>query len=159
RMAEDALELKLVDELLYDDQVRGELRALLGLDEKEKIDFIRYGESNKNSISLNTSSNEIAVIVADGDIMPGRADNGVVGSSTIVKEIRSARTNDDVKAIMVRINSPGGVAQAADEMWREIWLAKQEKPVIASMSDYAASGGYYLAMACDTIVAQPTTIT
>ncbi len=159
RLAEDALELKLVDELLYDDQARGELRALLGLDEEEKIDFIRYAEYKKSSISLNTSSNEIAVIVADGDIMPGRADNGVVGSSTIVKEIRSARNNDDVKAIIVRINSPGGVAQAADEMWREIWLAKQEKPVIASMSDYAASGGYYLAMACDTIVAQPTTIT
>src|SRR5204863_9971568 len=84
---------------------------------------------------------------------------GVVGSKTIVDEIRKARNNDNVKAIVLRVNSPGGAFQAADMMWREIRLATKQKPVIASMGDYAASGGYYLAMACDTIVARPTTIT
>jgi protease-4 len=91
--------------------------------------------------------------------MLGRSDNGVVGSTTVVDLVRKARNNDNVKAIILRINSPGGVFQAADMMWRELILASEKKPVIASMSDYAASGGYYLAMACDTIVAQPTTIT
>jgi len=99
------------------------------------------------------------VIVADGDILPGKAQEGVIGSETFAEELRKARTNDKVKAIVLRINSPGGSALASDVMWREIALASKEKPVIASMSNYAASGGYYLAMGCDTIVAQPNTIT
>jgi protease-4 len=89
----------------------------------------------------------------------GKAQNGVIGSDTFAEELRKARTNDRVKAIVLRINSPGGSALASDVMWREIMLTTKVKPVIASMSDYAASGGYYLAMGCDTIVAQPTTIT
>ena len=97
--------------------------------------------------------------MADGDILPGKAQQGVVGARTIVEEFRKARNNDNVKAIVLRINSPGGVFQAADMMWREITLATKQKPVIASMADYAASGGYYLAMGCDTIVTRPTTIT
>ena len=105
------------------------------------------------------SKSEIAVIVADGSIMPGKADNGVVGSKTINDALRRARTSDRVKAVVLRINSPGGSFTASDDMWREIQLTSKEKPVIASMSDYAASGGYFLAMACDTIVARPTTIT
>lgn len=158
RTAADAVTHDLVDELYYDDQVRDEMRQRLNLGKDEKIDFVKYAAYHK-SIKPTTSSNEVAVIVADGDIMPGQADNGVVGASTIVKEIRRARTSKRVKAIVIRVNSPGGVFQAGDEMWREIVLATKEKPVIASMSDYAASGGYYLAMACDTIVAQPNTIT
>ena len=158
RTAADAVTHGLVDELYYDDQVRDEMRQRLNIGKDEKIDFVRYATYHK-SIKLTTSSNEVAVIVADGDIMPGSADNGVVGASTMIKEIRRARTSKRVKAIVIRVNSPGGVFQAGDEMWREIILAGKEKPVIASMSDYAASGGYYLAMACDTIVAQPNTIT
>ena len=99
------------------------------------------------------------MIVADGEIMPGRADDGLVGSDTFSEEIRKAREDKDVKAIVIRVNSPGGSFTASDVMWREIDLATKTKPVIASMSDVAASGGYYLAMACDTIVAQPNTIT
>ncbi len=158
RTAADALTHGLVDELYYDDQVRDDMRQRLNLEPDDKIEFVRYGTYRK-SIKPTSSSNEIAVIVADGDIMPGQADNGVVGASTMIKEIRRARTSKRVKAIVIRVNSPGGVFQAGDEMWREIVLARKEKPVIASMSDYAASGGYYLAMACDTIVAQPNTIT
>lgn len=158
RNARDAVSFGLVDSLYYEDEVRGEIRSRLGLAEGEDINFVKYNNYAK-SVKPTTSLNEIAVIVADGEIFPGKGDNGVVGSSTIVKEIRKARTSKRVKAIVIRVNSPGGVFQAADEMWREVTLAAKEKPVIASMGDYAASGGYYLAMACNQIVAQPTTIT
>lgn len=149
----------LVDSLFYDDQVKEVLRSRLGLDKKKSVPLVKYGRYKKSFTVSSSSKNEIAVIVADGAILPGKADQGVVGSTTIAELVRKARTDDKVKAIILRVNSPGGVFQAADVMWREIALAAKAKPVIASMSDYAASGGYYLAMACDTIVARPTTIT
>ncbi len=154
-----ALQFGLVDSLLYFDQVRNDLQQRLGLQPDDKINFITYGKYKKSFSTYDNAENEIAVIVADGDIVPGKARNGVIGSDTFSEELRKARTNKKVKAIVLRINSPGGSALASDVMWREIMLATEVKPVIASMSDYAASGGYYLAMACDTIVAQPTTIT
>jgi protease IV len=156
---QSALENGLVDSLLYYDQVQQVLRNRLDLSGDDKINFITHGKYKKSFVVSMKSKNEIAVIVADGDIMPGKAQEGVIGSNTFAEELRKARTNDRVKAIVLRINSPGGSALASDVMWREVVLASKEKPVIASMSDYAASGGYYLAMACDTIVAQPTTIT
>lgn len=149
----------LIDSLVYYDQVQADLRNRLGVEKDAAINFVKYGKYKKSFSTYSSSKNEIAVIVADGDIMPGKATQGMIGSDTFAEELRKARTNDRVKAIVVRINSPGGSALASDVMWREIKLATQVKPVIASMSDYAASGGYYLAMACDTIVAQPTTIT
>lgn len=158
RKPRDAITHKLADSLVFEDQVRDNLRKRLGLEDSDKIDFVKFTEYTR-SMDFKSSPNEIAVIVADGEIMPGRADNGLVGSSTFVNELRRARNNDRVKAIVIRVNSPGGVFQAADDIWREVSLATQEKPVIASMSDYATSGGYYLAMASDTIVAQPTTVT
>ncbi|MBX2900082.1 MAG: signal peptide peptidase SppA [Cyclobacteriaceae bacterium] len=154
-----AAEYGLVDSLLYFDQVQDELRNRLGIGTTEKINWITYSKYRKSFTPASTSKNEIAVIVADGEIFSGKAQEGTIGSDTFAEEIRKARTNDRVKAIVLRINSPGGSALASDVMWREIKLATEVKPVIASMSDYAASGGYYLAMACDTIVAQPTTIT
>lgn len=154
----DAIKHKLADGLMFEDQVRDDLRKRLGLEESDKIGFVRFTEYTR-SMTFKSSPNEIAVIVADGEIMPGKADNGLVGSSTFVNELRRARNNDRVKAIVIRVNSPGGVFQAADDIWREVSLATEEKPVIASMSDYATSGGYYLVMASDTIVAQPTTVT
>ncbi|MBX2943346.1 MAG: signal peptide peptidase SppA [Cyclobacteriaceae bacterium] len=158
RSAEEAVTYGLVDSLFYDDQVRDAIRDRLSLGKDEDIEFIPY-KSYRKSVAPSTASNEIAVIIADGEIMPGKAESGVVGAATIVKELRRARTNNKVKAIVLRVNSPGGVYQAGDDMWREIVLTTKVKPVIASMADYAASGGYYMAMACDTIVAQPTTIT
>ncbi len=149
----------LVDSLYFDDQMQDELRSRLGLEKNKTVPLVRYGKYKKSFVAASTSKNEIAVIVADGEIMPGKADQGTVGSVTIVEQLRKARNNSNVKAIVLRINSPGGEVQASDNMWREIVLAAKQKPVIASMSDYAASGGYYLAMACDTIVARPTTIT
>jgi protease-4 len=154
-----AKENGLIDSLVYEDEMIDILRGRLGLADKKKVSLVKYGKYKKTFKADLSSSNEIAVIVADGDIMPGKADQGTVGAATFVEQIRRARTNDKVKAIVLRINSPGGAFQAADNMWREITLATKEKPVIASMGDYAASGGYYLAMGCDTIVARPTTIT
>lgn len=157
--AQDAVKYGLVDTLYYDDEIKDELRGRLNLDKNDRIPMVRYGQYKKTVPAYASSKNEIAVIIADGDIMPGRSDNGIVGASTVVELVRKARTNKNVKAIVLRVNSPGGVFQSADQMWRELRLAAESKPVIASMSDYAASGGYYLAMACDTIVAKPTTIT
>ena len=157
--ARQAREHGLVDSLMYYDQVEDYLRDKLGLAEDKKITFARYGKYRKSFSTASKSKNEIAVIVADGDILPGEAQPGVIGSETFAEQLRKARKNDNVKAIVLRINSPGGSSLASDVMWREIVLASEEKPVIASMGDYAASGGYYLAMACDTIVTQPNTIT
>jgi protease-4 len=159
RNAELAVSHGLVDTTKYYDEVMDDLRGRLGLSGDDKVKLVRYSRYRKSYPSAKISKSEIAVIVADGTIMPGRADNGVVGGKTFMEEIRKARTNKKVKAIVLRINSPGGAFQTSDELWRELRLASEEKPVIASMSDVAASGGYYLAMACDSIVAQPTTIT
>ncbi|MFZ6009191.1 MAG: signal peptide peptidase SppA, partial [Bacteroidota bacterium] len=161
RTAKDAVALGLVDSLLYKDQFDDELRRRLGLGSEDDINMIRYGKYRKSYSSYKSSKNEIAVIVADGTIMPGSADQSeqLIGADTFVEEIRKARENDNIKAIVLRVNSPGGEFRSSDMIWRELELAKKVKPVIASMSDYAASGGYYLSMGCDTIVAQPHTIT
>lgn len=161
RNAKQALEFRLVDSLMYYDEVLANIRNRVGLKADEKINFITYKKYQKSrgQEDKKPSSNEIAVIVAEGTIVPGKADNELIGSETFTELIRKARENKRVKAVVLRINSPGGSFQASDVMWREITLTSKEKPVIASMSDYAASGGYYLAMGCDTIVAHPHTIT
>lgn len=154
----DAKALGLVDDLMYEDQVKSEIRGKLGLNEDAKINFLSYSKYNK-SFTSKYSSEKIAVIVASGDIVMGEGEQDNIGSDVFAKDIREARNNDRVKAIVLRVNSPGGNYIASDVIWREISEAVKVKPVIASMSDYAASGGYYIAMACDTIIADPNTIT
>ena len=161
RNASLAVEHGLVDSLMYQDQVEDELKRRLSLEADKDIEYIKYSKYKRSFSTYKDSKNEIAVIVAEGTILPGKGDGGqeIIGSESFSKELRKARENEKVKAIVVRINSPGGSALASDVMWREILLTTKVKPVIASMSDYAASGGYYMAMGCDTIVAQPHTIT
>jgi protease IV len=159
RNAKQSVEFGLVDSLLYEDELTNELKARLSLSGDQDIKFIKYKKYHKSYSKLGSSKNEVAVIVGDGDIMPGNGDENTIGGDKFAQEVRKARENKKVKAIVIRINSPGGSFQASDVMWREITLASKEKPVIASMGDYAASGGYYMAMGCDTIVAQPHTIT
>ena len=161
RDAASAVELGLVDSLLYLDELRGVLKDRVEIGEDEDLKFISYNDYRKSFSTYKSSENEIAVIVAEGTIMPGDENQNeqVIAAETFIKEIRAAREDGGIKAIVLRVNSPGGEFKASDMIWREIELATKEKPVIASMSDYAASGGYYLAMACDTIVAQPHTIT
>jgi protease-4 len=160
RNAAQAKEFGLVDALFYHDQFMDEIKKRLGTDEK-KVNLISYSKYSKSFTTTSTSKNKIAVIVADGTIMPGKSDGKelLIGGETFVEQLQKAREDDDVKAIIMRVNSPGGEFRASDMIWREVKLAAQVKPVIASMADYAASGGYYIAMACDTIVAQPHTIT
>ena len=159
--AQATVDLGLVDSLLYRDQFLAVMRDRLNVDEDDDIKMVTYNRYRKSFSTYKSSKNEIAVIVAEGTIMPGDGNQNdeVIGADKFVEEIRKARQDDDIKAIVLRVNSPGGEFKASDMMWREIGLASDAKPVIASMSDYAASGGYYLAMGCDTIVAQPHTIT
>lgn len=161
RNADDALELKLVDGLLYQDEFHNVIREKLTIPEDEDIRFVKYKDYRKSFSTYKRSPNEVAVIVAEGTIVQGEGSQSdlEITAEKYVKEIRKARKNDNVKAIVLRVNSPGGAYTTSDMIWREVKLAAAEKPVIASMSDYAASGGYYIAMACDTIVAQPNTIT
>jgi protease-4 len=159
RTAAIAKEKGLVDELYYKDQLLEELKNRLDVSKTSDVKFITYGKYKKTVSTFKNSKNEIAVIVADGEIMSGKSSDGVIGSDSFNEDLRKARESSSVKAIVIRINSPGGEFVASDNMWREIQITREVKPVIASMGDYAASGGYYMAMGCDTIVAQPNTIT
>ena len=105
------------------------------------------------------SRDKIAIIYATGEISSGKGSASNIGSETTAKAIKEARKDKRVKAIVLRINSPGGSALASDVIWRETTLAKKEKPLVVSMGDLAASGGYYIACAADSIIANPTTIT
>ena len=157
---QDALKHKIVTDVAYYDEFLNEIRLTLGLKESQKISFITYGKY-KNSVSdaENKSTNKVAVIVAQGDIESGKSDEETIGSDDLAEEIRKVRLDSTIKAVVLRINSPGGSAMASDVMWREVTLTAKKKPIVASMSDVAASGGYYLAMGCTKIVAQPNSIT
>lgn len=157
----DALKAKMITDVAYHDQVETDIRKQLGINEKKKIGYVtlsKYSKAEKH-VKEGDINQRIAVIVASGDIVSGKAEDNNIGSESFNAELRKARLDDKVKAVVIRINSPGGSALASDVMWREIQLTKKVKPVIASMSDYAASGGYYMAMGCDKIVAEPNTIT
>lgn len=159
--ADESIQNGIVSAQAYADQYENAVREKLGLKSDAKISYTgleAYGKAKK-FVKSGNSENRIAVIVSEGEIIQGQSSTGVIGSDDFVKEIRRARKDKKVKAIVLRINSPGGSAMASDIMWREIQLARKEKPVIASMGDVAASGGYYMAMGCDTIVAHPATIT
>lgn len=159
RKVEDAVDLGLIDGLRYYDEIEDILREISGLEEDEKIKLVTLNKYLKSFEQKSSSKNRIAVIMASGEIVFGEGEQDNIGSEKFTKEIRKARKSSRIKAIVLRINSPGGNFIASDELWREVYLASQEKPVIASMSNYAASGGYYMAMAADTIIAYPNTIT
>lgn len=159
RKPKDAVAYGLATELLYEDQVHAKLREKLGLGEDDDIPTINASDLGSMAKSKNiTSSNRIAVIVAEGEIVDGDVE-GVISSEKFAKEIRKARKDDAIKAIVLRVNSPGGSILASEVIWREMVEAKKAKPVIVSMGEVAASGGYYISAPADTIVAQPNTIT
>lgn len=159
RKVQDAVELTMVDNLWYEDQVIDHIKEKMGLKEDDKINLINITRMNAATSSKNKlSKNRIAVIIAEGDIVDGRAEEAI-SSEVFKEEVRKARKNDDIKAVVIRINSPGGSALASEVIWRELEECSKVKPVIASMGEVAASGGYYIAAAADTIVAQPNTIT
>ncbi len=159
RNAEDARKNKLVDALLYYDQVLDKLKVMASDEDKPAfVSMDTYFHSVEEN-EKNEGRDRIAVIYAGGDIVDGKGDDNSVGGDTYAKLIREARKDKKVKAIVLRINSPGGSSLASEVMWREINLAKKEKPVVASMGDVAASGGYYIACDATEIVANPLTIT
>lgn len=160
RSPKDALNYKMVDGLKYKDEVLDELKTLVKIDKKKEIKSVSIEEYTPgNEEADEPSGNRIAIIYASGQIISGEGNDETIGSERISRAIRKARTDDKVKAIVLRVNSPGGSALASDVIWRETVLAKKVKPVIVSMGDLAASGGYYIACAADSIFAQPNTIT
>ncbi len=158
RLPKDAKEHGLIHKVGYEDELEFAIRVRLGLLPDEDIPFIDIKNySQVVAAESKYSSNRVAVIVAQGDIVMG-GDEGIVGE-TFANEIKKARENNSVKAIVMRVNSGGGSMTASDMIWRELMLTKGKKPIVASMANAAASGGYYIAMAADTIIAQPNTIT
>jgi protease-4 len=155
--AKSCQDLNYVDALLYQDQIEDSLKAI---SKSEKLNFISLKKYSKVKIKQKEiSRNKIAIVYATGTINSGKGNEKSIGSETTANAIKKAKEDKNVKAIVFRINSGGGSALASDVIWRETILAKAEKPLVVSMGDYAASGGYYIACAADSIVANPTTLT
>ena len=159
--AKGAVKYKLADGIKYKDEILEILKEKSGAKAIDKINFVSLTKYLKIDVKDENRDlhNKVAVIFAEGDIVDGKGDDGNIGSTTLSRRIRDARLDADIKAVVLRINSPGGSALASDVIWREVVLTRKVKPVIVSMGDVAASGGYYIACAADTIVAQPNTIT
>ena len=156
--ADKALEHKLVDGLLYKDQILNELKGLTG--SNKKVNAIANADYAKSYNTKNASKNEVAIIYAEGQIYDGKSsDQTKIYSENLSRTIRKAREDENVKAIVLRVNSPGGSALASAVIGREVELATKEKPVIVSMGNYAASGGYWISANADYIFANPTTLT
>lgn len=164
--ASDALELGLVDKIAYSNEYYYTIKKIIGIEADETLNLVSYNDYKKNissditsNISI-SSKDKIAVIYAVGSIIDGKGNMTTIGSETLSREIRRAYKDKDVKAIVLRVNSPGGSALASDIIWSEIECAKAAgKKVVTSMGDYAASGGYYISCNSDAIVAQPNTLT
>ena len=158
--AADAVKFKLADGVRYDDEVKEEIKQKLGIGANDKINFIVAGKyARAVNYKTGTGGDRIALIFAQGDIVDGKGEKGQIGGDTYRSLIRTARMDDNIKAIVVRVNSGGGSAMASENMWRELSLARKQKPVVLSFGDYAASGGYYMSCGADSIFTQPNTLT
>ena len=162
RNGKSAIENGLVDSLFYKDQLVAQLCKLTGVskeDDLKMVAFSDYTMSPESKKDKKFTKDKIAVIYASGEIGMGKGDNSSIGAEGLSKAIADARKDSSVKAIVLRVNSPGGSALASEIIWRELVLAKKVKPLVVSMGDVAASGGYYISAPADVIVANPTTIT
>jgi len=160
QQAKDAVTYKLADALRYKDEVIDELKQKTGIDKKKDIKSVTLsGYIKGNRPAEGDLDSRVAMVYASGDIMGGEGNDETIGSERISRTLRKVRTDEKVKAVVIRVNSPGGSALASDVIWREVALTRKVKPVIVSMGDVAASGGYYIACAADSIFAQPNTIT
>ncbi|HEY5970275.1 MAG TPA: signal peptide peptidase SppA [Chitinophagaceae bacterium] len=156
---QDAVAKNLIDGVKYDDEIKDEIKEKLKLGKYDKINFITINSYAKSGSYKKTSGEKIALIYAQGNIIDGGGGEGQIASADYIKLIRKARLDKTIKAIVLRVNSGGGSALASETIWRELSLAKAEKPVIVSFGDVAASGGYYISCGADSIFANPTTIT
>ncbi|MFM7177304.1 MAG: signal peptide peptidase SppA [Bacteroidota bacterium] len=162
RTAADAVKMGLVDTLAYMDVFLKKLCDKTGKTDEDDLELVglsKYYDFADPSPEKEPTRDKIAVIYAVGDIVSGEGDESEIGSESLSKTIREVRTDDKVKAVVLRVNSPGGDALASDIIWREMELCRKAKPVIVSMGDVAASGGYYISCNADSIFAQPNTIT
>ncbi len=160
-LPEDALRAGLIDDLAYEDELDDKVKLAAG--KVRYVDMNEYRQVSAGSLGLNRGP-RIAVIYATGIIASGRSTydttgGQIAGSETLIEYLRKARGDTSVKAIVLRVDSPGGSAIASDVIWREVMLTKNQKPLVASMSDVAASGGYYISMPAHAIVAEPATLT
>ena len=159
RFPEDAVG-NLIDKTAYEDEVLIALKKKVGIKDADKLNLVAYDKYEaKTEAKPSRNLPKIAVIYANGSISGGEGNNDEIGSTTLVKAIRDARNDEKIKAIVLRVNSPGGSALASDVIWREVLLAKKQKPIIVSMGNLAASGGYYISCAANRIFAEPNTIT
>ncbi|MBD2344270.1 signal peptide peptidase SppA [Anabaena subtropica] len=154
----------LVDQVVYSDQVVADLKKLTGSDGKEntftQISLRRYAQVPGQSLGVERNSqNKIAVVYAEGDIVDGKGEGGQIGGDRFARILNKIRQDENVKAVVLRINTPGGSATASEVMQREVRLTREVKPVVVSMGDYAASGGYWIATDSNRIFAEPNTIT
>ena len=162
RTPEMAKAQRLVDIIAYEDVYHNAIKKQLkvtGDDDYNKISIADYTQNNITTALSNTSDDQIAIIYAQGEIMGGEGDVTVIGEGSMRRSLQEARKNEDVKAIVLRIDSPGGSALTSDLIWREIEITKKVKPVVVSMGNYAASGGYYIACNANKIFAESNTIT
>jgi protease IV len=158
--ASDAVKYKLADGTKYKDEVERLIKSKTGKGGKDKINFISVDDYIGN-IPSKINNNQIAILVAEGEIVDGEAQSSSyqIASETFIKEIRKVRDNDKIKAVVMRVNSPGGSALASEVILRELQILKKKKPLVVSMGDLAASGGYYISCQADSIFAMPNTIT
>jgi protease-4 len=155
-----AMKFKLVDDLKYRDEVLELLKTKTGAESIDKLELVTLSEiKDAKDTREKRKGDKIAIVYAEGDIVDGEGQEGQIGSVECSKAIRKARLDEKVKALVLRVNSPGGSALASETIWREVVLTKKVKPVIVSMGNLAASGGYYIAAPADVIVASPNTIT
>jgi len=157
--ANDALQYGLVDGLKYDDEIKAILLKKLQQGGKESINFVSLGNYKAAADYKKSGSSKIALVYANGSIVSGEGDNEQIGSDQFRNLLRKIRLDKEVEAVVFRVNSPGGSALASEVIWREISLLRKEKPVVVSMGDVAASGGYYIACNADSVFANANTIT
>jgi protease-4 len=158
------LKYNLVDNLIYEDQLDSIIKKNIGINKDDKVQNILFkkyldGKSPKTGTNFGQNNGNIAVVYALGTIVSGKGLDGEMGSTTIVNAINKAKNDSSIKAVVLRVNSPGGSALASDVIWRSVEKTKEIKPVIVSMGDLAASGGYYISCGADRIFAEPNTIT
>ena len=161
-LAQEALDHGMVDGLLFEDQMDDVFREYGAVAKNDgQFEFVTLGQyvSQLNADLKNISSLQIAIVYADGAIVDGEGYGADIYGNTLAAKLAKVRRNDDVKAVVLRVNSPGGSALASDVIWREVELLREKKPVIVSMGSYAASGGYYISCGADAIVADKTTLT
>ena len=161
RPAEDYVHCGLADTLMYKDEVLSYLKSLAGLTEEDNLQTLSLDEMTRvKSVTPKSKTRDVvAVYYAYGEIDNGSSYDEGINSEKVAKDLRDLRKDKNVKAVVLRVNSPGGSAYGSEQIWREVNLLKAEKPVVVSMGDYAASGGYYISCAANKIVAEPTTLT